>query len=229
MIIQAIGMIVLTLITYIAAKKLQVKYKHPLLNPALIASIVIIFVLLIFGLNYTYYMVGGTWIHNFLDCSVVSLAYPLYKFRKLILANFKVIITSVMTGIMMNFIVIYGALYIMGYPSQTIVTVLPRSMTAAVGIEVSEQMGGTDTITVMFIIATGLIGSILGNFFITKGRFQSDLAKGMTYGNASHAFGTAKALEANFEAGAFSTIGMILTAVISSVILPLMYLITTYI
>ena len=229
MIIQAIGMIVLTLITYIAAKKLQVKYKHPLLNPALIASIIIIFVLLIFGLNYTDYMVGGTWIHNFLDCSVVSLAYPLYKFRKLILANFKVIITSVITGIMMNFIVIYGALYIMGYPSQTIVTVLPRSMTAAVGIEVSEQMGGTDTITVMFIIATGLIGSILGNFFITKGRFQSDLAKGMTYGNASHAFGTAKALEANFEAGAFSTIGMILTAVISSVILPLMYLITTYI
>ena len=117
-------------------------------------------------------MVGGTWIHNFLDCSVVSLAYPLYKFRKLILANFKVIITSVMTGIMMNFIVIYGALYIMGYPSQTIVTVLPRSMTAAVGIEVSEQMGGTDTITVMFIIATGLIGSILGNFFITKDVFK---------------------------------------------------------
>lgn len=130
---------------------------------------------------------------------------------------------------MVNFVLIYGVLYIMGYPSSTIVTILPRSMTAAVGIEVSHQMGGTDTITVMFIIATGLIGSILGNFYISKAKFKSDLAKGLTYGNASHAFGTAKALESNIEAGAFSTIGMILTAVLSAIMLPVLYLMTTYI
>ena len=102
-------------------------------------------------------------------------------------------------------------------------------MTAAVGIEVSHQMGGTDTITVMLIIATGLIGSILGNFYINKARFKSDLAKGLTYGNASHAFGTAKALETNLEAGAFSTIGMILTAVLSAILLPFLYLMMTHI
>lgn len=229
MIIKTITMIFLTLACFIIAKKLQLKYKHPLLNPALISSIMIVSVLFILGFNYKDYMEGGSWIHQFLDCSVVSLAYPLYKYRKLIVANFKVIIFSVLTGIMVNFIVIYSVLYVMGYPSSTIVTILPRSMTAAVGIEVSHQMGGTDTLTVMFIIATGLIGSILGNFYISKARFKSDLAKGLTYGNASHAFGTAKALETNIEAGAFSTIGMILTAVLSAIMLPVMYLITTYI
>ncbi|QTN11033.1 LrgB family protein [Mammaliicoccus vitulinus] len=229
MIIKTITMILLTLGCFIIAKKLQLKYNHPMLNPALISSIMIVSVLLILGFNYTDYMTGGSWIHQFLDCSVVSLAFPLYKYRKLIVANFKIIISSVLTGIMVNFIVIYAALYVMGYPSSTIVTVLPRSMTAAVGIEVSHQMGGTDTITVMLIIATGLIGSILGNFYISKARFKSDLAKGLTYGNASHAFGTAKALETNLQAGAFSTIGMILTAVLSAILLPFLYLMMTYI
>lgn len=229
MIIQSLLMVLLTLACFIIAKKLQIKYKHPFLNPALIASIMIVTILLVLGMNYKDYMVGGSWIHQFLDCSVVSLAYPLYKYRKLIVANFKIIISSVLAGIMVNFVLIYGVLYIMGYPSSTIVTILPRSMTAAVGIEVSHQMGGTDTITVMFIIATGLIGSILGNFYISKAKFKSDLAKGLTYGNASHAFGTAKALESNIEAGAFSTIGMILTAVLSAIMLPVLYLMTTYI
>ena len=62
---------------------------------------------------------------SILDCSVVSLAYPLYKYRKLIVANFKIIISSVLAGIMVNFVLIYGVLYIMGYPSSTIVTILP--------------------------------------------------------------------------------------------------------
>ncbi|WP_323703786.1 LrgB family protein [Mammaliicoccus sp. Dog046] len=229
MIIKTIAMIVLTIVSFIVAKKLQIKYKHPLLNPALIASLFIIGILLLIGDDYNDYMAGGSWIHRFLDCSVVSLAYPLYKYRKMIVANFKIIFSSVLTGIVVNFVVIYGALFLLGYPSSTIVTILPRSMTAAVGIEVSHQMGGVDTLTVMFIIATGLIGSILGNFYITKAKFKSDLAKGLTYGNASHAFGTAKALETNIEAGAFSTIGMILTAVISAIMLPILYLITTHI
>ena len=75
----------------------------------------------------------------------------------------------------------------------------------------------------------GLELPILGNFYISKAKFKSDLAKGLTYGNASHAFGTAKALESNIEAGAFSTIGMILTAVLSAIMLPVLYLMTTYI
>ena len=101
---------------------------------------------------------------------------------------------------------------------------LPRSITAAVGIEVSHQLGGIDTITVMFIITTGLIGSILGAYLLRLGRFRSSIAKGMTYGNASHAFGTAQALDIDSETGAYSSIGMILTAVLSSIVLPILIL-----
>ena len=119
---------------------------------------------------------------------------------------------------------VFTTLKIFGYSKDTIVTLLPRSITAAVGIEVSQELGGTDTMT-LFIITTGLIGSILGSMLLRMGGFKSSIARGLTYGNASHAFGTAKALELDIESGAFSSIGMILTAVISSVLIPILILV----
>ena len=107
---------------------------------------------------------------------------------------------------------------------EVIATILPRSVTAAVGIELSHQLGGTDTITILFIITTGLIGSMLGAYLLKFAKFQTSIARGLTYGNSSHAFGTAKALELDIESGAFSSIGMILTAVLSSVLIPLFIL-----
>ena len=128
-----------------------------------------------------------------------------------------------LTGVVLNFVLVFTTLKIFGYSKDTIVTLLPRSITAAVGIEVSQELGGTDTITVLFIITTGLIGSILGSMLLRMGGFKSSIARG-PYGNASHAFGTAKALELDIESGAFSSIGMILTAVISSVLIPVLIL-----
>ena len=206
--VQALLMILLTVVLYYFAKRLQQKYPNPFLNPALIASLGIIFVLLIHILNAT----------------VVCLAYPLYKNREKIKDNVSIIFASVLTGVMLNFMLVFLTLKAFGYSKDVIVTLLPRSITAAVGIEVSHELGGTDTMTVLFIITTGLIGSILGSMLLRFGRFESSIAKGLTYGNASHAFGTAKALEMDIESGAFSSIGMILTAVISSVLIPVLIL-----
>jgi predicted murein hydrolase (TIGR00659 family) len=224
LILKTIFMIVLTVIMYIGAKKLQQRYKSPFLNPALISSIGIIIVLLLSNEGYQDYMVGGQWINYLLNCTVVCLAFPLYQNRQNIMSHLKIIVSSVLAAVLLNFIFVYSILKLFGYSKEVIVTMLPRSMTAAVGIEVSHQLGGIDTITVMFIVATGLIGSIVGSYLLRFGRFETSIAKGLTYGNASHAFGTAKALEMDLESGAFSSIGMILTAVMSSVLLPILIL-----
>lgn len=224
LILKTIFMIVLTVIMYIGAKKLQQRYKSPFLNPALISSIGIIIVLLLSNEGYQDYMVGGQWINYLLNCTVVCLAFPLYQNRQKIMAHLKIIVSSVLAAVLLNFIFVYSILKLFGYSKEVIVTMLPRSMTAAVGIEVSHQLGGIDTITIMFIVATGLIGSIVGSYLLRFGRFETSIAKGLTYGNASHAFGTAKALEMDLESGAFSSIGMILTAVMSSVLLPILIL-----
>ena len=116
-----------------------------------------------------------------------------------------------MVGVILNFVLVFTSLNLLGYDEETIVTILPRSITNAVGIEVSQELGGTDTITVLFIITTGLIGSMMGSMLLKVGNFKTSIARGLTYGNASHAFGTAKALEHDNESGAYSSIGMILT------------------
>ena len=224
MMIKTISMIVLTLLMYLLAIFIQKKLKIAILHPALVSSIAIICVLLILGYDYDDYMVGGHWIYDFLNCTVVCLAYPLYLYRDMIVKHFRVILTSVLVGILTNIVLVFTTLKILGYSKEMIASLLPRSITAAVGIQVSEQIGGVDTLTVLFIMLTGLIGSMLGHYLVRLAKFQTSVAKGLTFGNASHAIGTAKILETDIESAAFSSIGMILTALLSSVILPLFIL-----
>ncbi len=224
MMIKTISMIVLTLLMYLLAIFIQKKLKIAILHPALVSSIAIICVLLILGYDYDDYMVGGHWIYDFLNCTVVCLAYPLYLYRDMIVKHFRVILTSVLVGILTNIVLVFTTLKILGYSKEIIASLLPRSITAAVGIQVSEQIGGVDTLTVLFIMLTGLIGSMLGHYLVRLANFQTSIAKGLTFGNASHAIGTAKILETDIESAAFSSIGMILTALLSSVILPLFIL-----
>ncbi|MBF0841015.1 MULTISPECIES: LrgB family protein [Mammaliicoccus] len=224
MMIKTISMIVLTLLMYLLAIFIQKKLKIAMLHPALVSSIAIICVLLILGYDYDDYMVGGHWIYDFLNCTVVCLAYPLYLYRDMIVKHFRVILTSVLVGILTNIVLVFTTLKILGYSKEMIASLLPRSITAAVGIQVSEQIGGVDTLTVLFIMLTGLIGSMLGHYLVRLANFQTSIAKGLTFGNASHAIGTAKILETDIESAAFSSIGMILTALLSSVILPLFIL-----
>lgn len=222
MFLQGVAMIALTVVMYILSRKLYTKFKSPILNPVLITSISVIMILLLFRLDYHSYMVGGQWINQLLGSTVVCLAFPLYLNRHKILKYFKTIFVSVLTAVTLNFSLIYFTLKLLGYGREDIVTLLPRSITAAVGVQVSHQLGGEDTVTIMFIIATGLVGSMIGATLVRMTNFQTSIARGMTFGNASHAFGTARALEMDLESGAFSSIGMILSAVLSSVILPIL-------
>lgn len=224
MIIKTISMIVLTLLMYLLSIFIQKKSKIAMLHPALVSSIAIICVLLILNYDYDDYMVGGQWIYDFLNCTVVCLAYPLYLYRDMIVKHFRIILTSVLVGILTNIVLVFTTLKILGYSKEMTASLLPRSITAAVGIQVSEQIGGVDTLTVLFIMLTGLIGSMLGHYLVRLADFQTSIAKGLTFGNASHAIGTAKILETDIESAAFSSIGMILTALLSSVILPLFIL-----
>src|SRR5699024_7515847 len=125
-------------------------------------------------------------------------------------------------AVILNFAFVYVILKMFGYSKEVIVTMLRIALTAAVGIQVSHQMGGVDAIAVLFIVATVIIGRFIGAYLINFGRFATSIAKGVTFGNASHAFGTAQVLDIDLEAGAFSSIGMILTVLLSSIVLPIL-------
>lgn len=221
LVIKTISMIIITVVFFVIAKMIQKKWHSPLLNPAIIAGISIIVILQLFHISYNTYMLGGQWINYLLGCTVVSLAYPLYLHTDKIIKYAPTIFLSVFSAIILNFLLIFSTLKILGYAKEDIATLLPRSVTAAVGLQISKQIGGDDTITILFILATGIIGSILGSYLLEKSKFQSSIAKGMSLGNASHAFGTARALELDNESGAFSSVAMILSAILSSFLLPI--------
>ncbi|WP_256088052.1 LrgB family protein, partial [Staphylococcus aureus] len=124
------------------------------------------------------YMNGGSWLNHILHATVVCFAYPLYNNREKITDNVSIIFASVLTGVMLNFMLVFLTLKAFGYSKDVIVTLLTSSITAAVGIEVSHELGGTDTMTVLFLITTGLIGSILSSMIFRFGRFESSIAKG---------------------------------------------------
>lgn len=224
-VLKGLFMIILTVVMYVISKKIQIKYKNPILNPALISAIFIIIVLLLLNADYRDYMKGGKWINYMLNCTVVALAFPLYKYWETIKTNAKVILSSVLSAMIMNFFLIYSSLEILGYSKEVIVTLLPRSITAAVGIQVSHQLGGVDAVAALFIVVTGLLGSILGEYLLQITKFKTSIARGLFFGNSAHGFGTAKAFETDLESGAFSSIGMILTAILSSIIIPIFILI----
>ena len=124
-----------------------------------------------------------------------------------------------MVGVILNFVLVFTSLNLLGYDEETIVTIYLRSITAAVGMKYRKNW----VVQIrLVIITTGLIGSMMGSMLLKVGNFKASIARGLTYGNASHAFGTAKALEHDNESGAYSSIGMILTAVISSILIPIM-------
>src|SRR5699024_10967845 len=112
MILTGFMMVILRICMYVITRYILNKFSYSILTPAVIAALAIIFSVIICGLDYKDYMIGGQWISKFLDCTVVCLAYPLYKYRHMIMRNLKVIMTSVVFGILLNFIIIY---FVMNY------------------------------------------------------------------------------------------------------------------
>jgi predicted murein hydrolase (TIGR00659 family) len=216
-----ICMVLLTIGLFYLAKKIYIKYPNPLLNPSLSVSFLIILILQLFHVPYETYMIGGEWINHLLGSTVVALAYPLYKHKKTIVKYFRVILTSILVGVSVNFISLFIFLSLLGFPKKIMLSTFPKSVTTPVAIQIAELTAAVPSLTVAAVMVAGFSGLLLGPYIIKICNFQSDLAKGMALGNASHAIGTSRAFEYNLEAGSISSAGMILSAIINSILIPL--------
>jgi predicted murein hydrolase (TIGR00659 family) len=223
--IIGICMVLLTICLFFLAKKLYLKYPNPLFNPSLFVSFLIIMILLLFNIPYETYMIGGEWINHLLGSTVVTLAYPLYKYKNLIGKYFRVIFTSILVGVFVNFISLFIFLNLLEYSKEIMFSYFPKSVTTPVAIQIAELTAAVPSLTVVAVMITGFSGMILGPYIIKICKFQSDLAKGMALGNAAHVIGTSRAFEYSLEIGTISSAGMILSAIISSILIPLFIMI----
>ncbi len=207
----------ITLFTYYLGVKIKEKYKLAICNPLLISMVLIIVVLLIFNIDYDTYNQGASYISNLLTPATVCLAVPLYEKLELLKWNWKAVIVGIGSGVLSSLICIFGFAVIFKMNHQAYVTLLPKSITTAIGMGVSEELGGFVAVTVVSIVITGIIGNICGEWVCKLCKITEPIAKGVAMGTASHAMGTAKAMEMGEIEGAMSSLSIVVAGILTVV------------
>lgn len=209
--------VVLTLVCYQIGLWVKRRVKISLANPLLIASVLIVAVLLLLHIDYEEYKAGANVISFFLTPATVCLAIPLYRQILLLKKYPKAIFGGILSGVLTCMISIYLMSLAFGLDHQQYVTLLPKSITTAIGMGVSEKMGGIVTITVVSICITGILGNVVAETLLRVCRITDPIAKGLAIGTASHALGTTKAMELGEVEGAMSSLSIVVTGILTVV------------
>ena len=213
--------VTISLISYMLGVYLKKKFKIVLFNPLLISIAITIVVLVVAKIDYSTYSESTKYLSWLLTPATVCLAVPLYEQLQILKEKWKAIILGILSGVITSLTTVFILAKIMGLNHKEYVTLLPKSITTAIGMGVSEELGGYVTITVAVIIITGVLGNILAETICKVFKIKEPIAKGLAIGSAAHAIGTAKAMEMGEVEGAMSSLSIavsgILTAVLASV------------
>lgn len=209
-----------TVAAYLFAKWLYRRIYITLFLPIAVATLLIIIVLSLTGTSYEMYMLGGGWIHKLLGPAVVALAYPLYQQRDILKELIVPIVFGVFVGAVIG--VVTGIILAkwLGIDREIIYSLIPKSVTTPVAMEISLSLGGIEALAAVFVMIAGISGAMMSPYLYKYCRIHHPIGRGIGLGCASHAIGTAKALESSQLEGSLSTIAMIISAVFVSIITP---------
>ena len=200
--------VTVSLIGYGAGIMLKKKLKYAFLNPLLISIIFVIGVVMLCGVDYESYENSAQYLSYLLTPATVCLAVPLYQQMTLLKKNLAAVACGILAGVLASLGSVLLLAFLFGLEHDVYVTLLPKSITTAIGMGVSEELGGLVTITVAVIIVTGVIGNVIGEAVCKLFRIYEPIAKGLALGTSSHAIGTAKALEMGEVEGAMSSLAI---------------------
>ena len=203
----------ISLIAYEIGLILKKKFKMAIFNPLLISIICVIGVLLIFHIDYDDYNEGGKYISYLLTPATVCLAVPLYEQIHLLKKNLKAVAVGIFSGTLAGLCSILLMAKLFGFDHQEYVTMLPKSITTAIGMGVSEELGGIVTITVAVIIITGVLGNMLAEVVYKIAKIEEPIG----LGTSAHAIGTAKAMELGPVEGAMSSLAIAVAGLLTVV------------
>ena len=213
--------VAISMASYGLGALLQRKLKLALFNPLLVSIIVTIAALALLKMDYNTYYEGAKYLSYLLTPATVCLAVPLYEQLELLKKNLKAIIAGVVSGILTTMLSVLAMSAAFGFTHKEYVSFLPKSITTAIGMGVSEKLDGYVTLSVAVIIITGILGSILAPVCCRVFRITEPVAKGIAIGSASHAIGTARAMEMGEVEGAMSGLSIavsgLLTVIAASV------------
>jgi predicted murein hydrolase (TIGR00659 family) len=196
---------------------------NPLLNPVLFAVVVLVTMLSVTGTTYDTFFEGAQFVHFLLGPATVSLAIPLYRQFHRVRESALAIAVSLIAGAVSAALSAMGIAWLMGAAQTTIISIGPKSVTAPVAMGISENLGGLPSLTAVLVIATGILGAAVGPLVLTAVGVKDWAARGFAMGTGAHGIGTARALQVNEVAGAFSGLAMGLNALATAILLPLIW------
>ncbi len=209
--------VALTLLCYQVGLWVKQKTRLSIANPLLIAVLIIVPILLIGDIDYEVYNESAAFFSDLLTPATVCLAIPLYRQLRLLKKYPKAIFVGIGSGVLTAMVSIWLMSLAFGLNHEQYITLLPKSITTAIGMGVSDKMGGIVTITVVAISITGLFGTISAEGICRLFRIQEPIAKGLAVGTASHALGTTKAMEMGEIEGAMSSLSIVVAGIMTVV------------
>ena len=211
----------LTLIAFLAGQKLQKKFRSPILNPILVSVILVLIFLALTGLPVADYKAGMGTLSWLLTPATICLAVPMYEQFQILKKNLPMILAGVAAGAVSCLIMVAGFGILVNFESILTISLMPKSITTAIGVALSEMMGGMPGVTTAAIVFTGIFASIMGPAFCRLFRLTDEVARGVAFGTAGHVIGTSKANELSPLTGAVSSLSLVVAGLLTAVVLPL--------
>lgn len=213
--------LVLTLGSYQIGLWFQKKTKSAICNPLLIAALISIGVLLLIGMEPQVYAAGTAGISWLLTPATVCLALPLYEQLKVLKRHLPGILVGVSAGTITSLVCVFAMCKAFGLDATLTASLLPKSVTTAIGLALTESAGGLSALTATAIIITGILGNLLGSFLCRILKITHPIAQGVGFGTASHVIGTSRATEVDPLAGAVSSLALTVAGILTAVLFPL--------
>jgi predicted murein hydrolase (TIGR00659 family) len=214
-------------LTLIAFQLGQFAYRRarlsPLVNPVLIAVLLVVAILASTGTSYDAYFAGAQFVHVLLGPATVALALPLYRQLAYVKRSARALAVSILAGSLTAIASAVGIAALLGASRDTLVALAPKSVTAPVAMGITERLGGLPSLTAVLVILTGILGAMFGPLLMNALGIKDWAARGVAMGTASHGIGTARAIQVNEVAGAFSGLAMGLNALATALLLPLLW------
>ena len=209
--------VAISLGTYGIGVLIRRKIPHPAVNPLLISILLTIIILRVLKVDYESFNYSAKYISYLITPATVALAIPLYKNLHLLKKNIKAIVIGLTCGTFAGFGAILLLAKLLKLDHQEYVTIIPKSITTAVGMDLSKEMGGIVTITVACIVVTGILGTIIAEPVYKLLKIKHPISKGLGLGASSHVMGTSKAMEIGEIEGAMGSLAIVVCSLITVV------------
>ncbi len=207
--------VLISLFSYGIGTLLKKKFRLAIFNPLLIAIIITIAVLLIFGVEYEKYSYGTKYISYLLTPATVCFAVPLYEQFELLKKNCKAVLFGIAGGVFTSLVSVFLLALLFNLDHRAYVTLLPKSITTAIGMGVTDELGGYVALTAAIIIITGVLGNVIAESVLKLFHITDPVARGIAIGTSSHAIGTAKAIELGEVEGAMSSLSIVVSGLLT--------------